>query len=83
MLSRELGTEVIVAAMRDESLVNRELPKVGDHWKVEPDEIRVVDHVGPTHVGYEIENGVRNLVTHAQWRRWQKRAVLAHREEKS
>ncbi len=46
------------------------LPEVGEVWRDPAGQRREVDYVGETHVGFRLPNGLRNLETHAVWRKW-------------
>lgn len=46
------------------------LPNVGEVWLDPNGQRREIDYVGPTHVGFLLANGLRNLETHKVWHRW-------------
>lgn len=51
------------------------LPEVGEVWRAFEGQRREVDYVGPTHVGYRLPNGLRNLDTHREWLSWARNAA--------
>lgn len=79
-LAQILGVEVVVAAIREEQAMKQDLPHVGDIWS-DGTEVREVDHVGDTHVGFASSKGIKDMVTLARWRRWQRTAKLTHRKD--